>query len=71
MSSVSLLSLSYIVILSNREIRWTTNPPPGRSHLLHIHDPHTEFVVGCGWSLYDEGILASCGWDSRLNVFRV
>lgn len=51
--------------------RWTTNPPPGQSHLLHIHNPHTEFVVGCGWSLYDEGILASCGWDSRLNVFRV
>ncbi|KAF7975452.1 hypothetical protein HWV62_7764 [Athelia sp. TMB] len=50
---------------------WTTTPPPGRPHLLHIHDPHTEFVVGCGWSLYEEGVLASCGWDSKLNVFRV
>jgi len=50
---------------------WTTNPAVGQPHLLHIHDPHTEFVVGCSWSLYDEGVLASCGWDSKLNVFRV
>lgn len=47
---------------------WTTTPAPGR--LLHIQDTHTEFVVGCGWSLYEEGVLASCGWDGRLNVFR-
>jgi peroxin-7 len=50
---------------------WTTNPTVGQPHLLHIHDPHTEFVVGCSWSLYDEGVLASCGWDSKLNVFRM
>ncbi|EPQ56253.1 WD40 repeat-like protein [Gloeophyllum trabeum ATCC 11539] len=50
---------------------WTTTPPSGRSHLLHIHDPHTEFVVGCAWSLYEEGVLASCSWDCRVNVFRV
>ncbi|TBU34100.1 peroxin 7 [Dichomitus squalens] len=50
---------------------WSTTPQPGAGHLLYIHDPHTEFVVGCGWSLYDEGILASCSWDCRLNVFRV
>lgn len=50
---------------------WTTAPPAGRTHLMHIHDPHTEFVVGCAWSLYDEGLLASCSWDCRLNVFRL
>lgn len=50
---------------------WTTNPPAGRTHLVHIHDPHTEFVVGCAWSLYEEGVLATCSWDCRLNVFRV
>lgn len=50
---------------------WNTVPASGRTQLMHIHDPHTEFVVGCGWSLYDEGALASCGWDGRLNVFRV
>ncbi|KAH7915279.1 WD40-repeat-containing domain protein [Hygrophoropsis aurantiaca] len=47
---------------------WTTNPTSGGSHILHIHDPHTEFVAGCSWSLYDEGVLASCGWDGRLNT---
>lgn len=50
--------------------RWTTTPGLGRPQLLHIHDPHTEFVVGCGWSLYEDGVLASCSWDGRLNVFR-
>ncbi|KAJ7255493.1 WD40 repeat-like protein [Mycena haematopus] len=50
---------------------WNTVPGAGRPQLMYIHDPHTEFVVGCSWSMYDEGILASCGWDSRLNVFRV
>jgi len=49
---------------------WTTTPAPGQPSLLHIHDTHTEFVVGCGWSLYEEGVLASCGWDGRLNIFR-
>ncbi|KAH0582988.1 hypothetical protein H2248_010880 [Termitomyces sp. 'cryptogamus'] len=49
---------------------WNTAPAPGRAQLMHIHDSHTEFVVGCGWSLYEEGIVASCGWDSRLNIFR-
>ncbi|TFK39837.1 WD40-repeat-containing domain protein [Crucibulum laeve] len=38
---------------------WNTAPPPGHPQLLNIHDPHTEFVVGCGWSLYEEGVLAS------------
>jgi peroxin-7 len=51
--------------------RWTTAPTPGQTQLLYIHDPHTEFVVGCAWSLYDEGVLASCSWDSKLNVFRI
>ncbi|EIN09500.1 WD40 repeat-like protein [Punctularia strigosozonata HHB-11173 SS5] len=50
---------------------WSTNSPPGASQLLYIHDPHTEFVVGCAWSIYEEGVLASCSWDSRVNVFRV
>jgi len=50
---------------------WTTNPPPGKSHLVRIHDAHTEFVVGCAWSLYQEGVLATCSWDSKLNIFHV
>ncbi|KAL4246355.1 WD repeat peroxin-7 family protein [Abortiporus biennis] len=50
---------------------WSTTPSPGGTNLIHIHDPHTEFVVGCAWSLYDEGVLASCSWDCRVNVFHV
>jgi len=49
---------------------WNTAPGVP-SHLMHIHDAHTEFVVGCSWSLYEEGVIASCGWDGRLNLFRV
>ncbi|GBE89593.1 WD40 repeat-like protein [Sparassis latifolia] len=50
---------------------WSANPTAAGTHLLYIHDAHTEFVAGCGWSLYDEGVLASCGWDCKLNVFHV
>ncbi|KAF9454293.1 WD40 repeat-like protein [Macrolepiota fuliginosa MF-IS2] len=48
---------------------WTTDPAVGRGQLSYIHDSHTEFVVGCGWSIYEEGTLASCSWDGRLNIF--
>jgi len=50
---------------------WSTNPNPAGSSLVHIHDAHTEFVVGCAWSLFEEGLLASCSWDCKVNVFRV
>jgi len=55
---------------SNAACRWSTNPTAGGSNLLRVHDSHTEFVAGCSWSLYDEGLLASCGWDGKLCVFR-
>lgn len=38
---------------------------------MYIHDPHTEFVVGCAWSLFEEGVLASCSWDSTISVFHI
>jgi len=50
---------------------WNTAPGPGQNQLMHIHDPHTEFVVGSSWSLFEEGVVASCGWDGKLHVFRV
>ncbi|KAF8916027.1 WD40 repeat-like protein [Mucidula mucida] len=50
---------------------WNASPTVTGPRLMYIHDPHTEFVVGCGWSLYEEGVLASCAWDSRLNVFHL
>jgi len=48
---------------------WTMNPPDGRN-LLRIHDAHTEFVVGCAWSLYDEGVLATASRDWNVDVIR-
>ncbi|CAL1714215.1 unnamed protein product [Somion occarium] len=50
---------------------WSTNPTAAGTNLVYIHDPHTEFVVGCGWSLYEEGVLATCSWDCKVNVFRI
>jgi len=50
---------------------WSTNPSPGQPQLMRIQDTHTEFVVGCAWSLYEEGLLASCSWDCRVNLFRI
>ena len=50
--------------------RWSTIAPPCRSSLVHIRDAHTEFV-GCSWSLYNEGLLASCAWDSRVILMRI
>jgi len=49
---------------------WTTNPPPNASSLVYIQDAHTEFVSGCSWSLYEEGLIASCSWDFKVLLFR-
>jgi hypothetical protein len=27
---------------------------------------HSEFVVGVEWSLFEERVAASCGWDGKL-----
>ena len=59
------------VLDADKVFRWNTAAPPGQPQLLDILDPHTEFVVGCSWSLYEPGVLATCGWDSRLHIFRV
>ncbi|EJD00708.1 WD40 repeat-like protein [Fomitiporia mediterranea MF3/22] len=52
---------------------WTTSSTPNAPTpaLTYIQDGHTEFVVGCSWSLYDEGLLASCSWDSKVLLTRV
>lgn len=49
---------------------WNTIQVAPAPQLVYIHDGHTEFVAGCAWSLYEEGMLASCGWDSRLALYR-
>lgn len=49
---------------------WTIATPPGMPSLKAIYDKHTEFVVGCAWSLNDPAVLASCSWDCRTHVWR-
>jgi len=49
---------------------WTTTPPRNTSSLIFIQDAHTEFVSGCSWALYEEGLIASCSWDFRVLLFR-
>lgn len=40
------------------------------ARLERVHGAHTEFVVGVGWSLYEEGVVASCGWDQEVHLWR-
>ncbi|GAA6013417.1 hypothetical protein JCM11491_006070 [Sporobolomyces phaffii] len=35
-----------------------------------VWDGHKEFVVGCAWSLYDAGTVASCSWDQQVHFWR-
>lgn len=35
-----------------------------------VYDAHTEFVVGLGWSLFQEGIVASTAWDMSVHLWR-
>lgn len=42
----------------------------GGGRLVRIHDSHTEFVVGVAFSLYEEGLVASCGWDQEVQIWR-
>ncbi|KAF8329335.1 WD40 repeat-like protein [Cantharellus anzutake] len=49
---------------------WSTTPNGAHPPLRTIHDKHTEFVTGCAWSLYEEGLLASCSWDHSVHLFR-
>lgn len=41
----------------------------GAGALRRIHDTHTEFVVGLGWTLYQEGLIASCAWDMETHLW--
>ncbi|KAG2232495.1 WD40-repeat-containing domain protein [Thamnidium elegans] len=47
---------------------WDTAAPLGQN-LIHVHDAHTEFVLGLDFNLYVEGQVATCAWDEKVNVF--
>lgn len=35
-----------------------------------VWDGHKEFVVGSSWSLFEEGVVASCSWDQEVHMWR-
>uniref|UniRef100_A0A1A9V2X2 Peroxin-7 n=1 Tax=Glossina austeni TaxID=7395 RepID=A0A1A9V2X2_GLOAU len=37
---------------------------------IEVHEHHTEFVCGLDWSVHHQHLLADCGWDSVVNIFR-
>ncbi|GAA5942067.1 uncharacterized protein JCM15063_004290 [Sporobolomyces koalae] len=38
--------------------------------LERVWDRHQEFVVGCAWSLFDPGLVASCSWDQEVHFWK-
>ncbi|CAG8479102.1 4356_t:CDS:2 [Acaulospora morrowiae] len=36
--------------------------------LVHVHDAHTEFVLGIDFNLYIEGQIATCAWDEKIHI---
>ncbi|GAA6008508.1 Pex7p [Rhodotorula paludigena] len=40
------------------------------ARMERVWDRHTEFVVGCAWSLWEEGTVASCSWDQEVHLWR-
>lgn len=42
----------------------------GGARMEKVYDGHTEFVVGAAWSLYEEGLLATCSWDQEVHLWR-
>ncbi|GAA99599.1 uncharacterized protein L969DRAFT_411797 [Mixia osmundae IAM 14324] len=41
------------------------------TNLRKVHTAHTEFVVGLAWSLYEDGLIASCSWDTETHLWPV
>ncbi|KAL7415622.1 WD40-repeat-containing domain protein [Mrakia frigida] len=48
---------------------WSTDNQP-QPRLLATQNAHSEFVVGIAWSLYNEGLLMTCGWDGKVVPWR-
>ena len=58
-----LLSASYDMSVCLWDVSLSGRPP------LRQYAHHTEFVVGVEWSLFEEGMIASCGWDASLHLW--
>jgi len=42
---------------------------PSDAGAIAQYNHHTEFVMGVEWSLFQEGVLASCAWDGCMSVW--
>jgi len=62
-SASQLLSASYDMSVCLWDVVTATHRPQ------HQYNHHSEFVLGVEWSLFEEGVLASCGWDGWLHVW--
>lgn len=74
--SVSLLSTSYDMtarVWMDRSAETTSARFLNHNaQLVKVFNAHTEFVVGCDWSLWGEkGWVATAGWDEKLHVWHV
>lgn len=49
--------------MSNMKLRYGDS-------LINNFDMHKEFVLGCDWSLWGRGYVASTGWDEMLYVWK-
>uniref|UniRef100_A0A6B2LA89 Peroxin-7 n=1 Tax=Arcella intermedia TaxID=1963864 RepID=A0A6B2LA89_9EUKA len=43
----------------------------GEAPLVVGSEHHSEFVVGCDFSLFVEGLVATCGWDCAIAVWKL
>ncbi|TPX59371.1 hypothetical protein PhCBS80983_g02557 [Powellomyces hirtus] len=48
---------------------WDTAVP--NRPMVHVHDLHTEFVLGIDMSMFFEGQIATCAWDEQITVTTV
>jgi len=39
--------------------------------LIFRSEHHTEFAVGCDFSLFVEGLVATCGWDCNVALWKL
>ncbi|PWA00734.1 hypothetical protein BB558_003211 [Smittium angustum] len=36
---------------------------------MFVHEPHTEFVFGMDWSLFNKNLMVSYAWDEQVHLF--
>lgn len=52
---------------------WDTekmNTQTSRVQPVYTNARHTEFVFGVDFSLFQPGVIATCGWDETVQIIR-